>query len=377
MPSLELSEDQRRILQGSQEARLVATPYYAGLRNGPELPVVAGDVTDDGDAAVPRAGTLTIADETGDLIPSDYVDALSPWGGKLFIESVHSLGLQTTRIPIGWFSIEDLPNFTTMRDLYRTGEWVNRGARIQVKMAGLFSDLKLQRFEAPQQSRAGDSTWGEIRRLSAGLTIIESMPDKAIPAGGLVHDRDRLEALAVLAAHLGGIPFETVDGAWSIRPRTANLDDVSWELDYGDSGGALIPPRSLSRAGFANVFIVRNESASGTAGVQIQGVAQIETGPLAVTGPMGRVPTFINNPLVRTNAAATADAITRRDTFLSETSFEVPIECVPNPTIIPGDVVSFGYFDETLRGEVLKSTINHQRLQRLVVLVRGGATPWG
>lgn len=380
MPSIALTEDQARIVSSSSEMRLVATPYYAGRRNGDELPIVAGSLTDDGKAAVTRSGSLTIADVDGSLIPTDYTSTLSPWGAKLYIESLHTLGTQSTRLPIGWFGIERIPNFTTLRELYRNGTWVTRGARIEVKVAGLFDDLRIQRLEAPTQSPAGASTWDEIRRLSGDLAIVESLPDQPIPAGGITHDRDRLEALAVLAGNLGGIPFETHDGAWSVRPRLADLTTTTWDLEYGDAGGALVPSRALSREGFKNVFIVRNESTSdGSAAgdAQIQGVAEITAGPLAVTGPLGRVPEFYNNPLATTRAIALADAITRRDNFLRETSFEVPVECLPNPSIIPGDVVGFDYFDEQLRGEVLKSTITHSGLQKLQLLVRGGSSPWG
>ena len=370
MPTDDLTDEQRAILLGSQESRLVATPFYDGVQTDDELPVTDGTIEDDGDALVPRSGSLTVASPDGRLIPRTWSDPLSPFGSQLFIESHHELAGASTRIPIGWFRVEELPNYTEHKDRYRSGEWVHRGALIQVKLLGLLADVNDDEFEATEQGPAGASTWDELRRILR-FPLTETLPDRPLSAS-LIYDTNRLQAAAVLAENLGGIPFETPDGTWSVRPKTAG--EVQWDLDYGTAGGVAAPPRSLSRKDFHNVFISRNEDAGDA--LQVQGRAAIEDGPLRAGGPMHYSPYKHANPLLLTSAAAQKDAETYRRKASRGKPFQVSIDCLPNEAVVPGDVVRFDAYDDKVPGRVAKSVIRHNKMQTLTLDVEGGSSPW-
>lgn len=376
MPSIDLTDDQVRILQGDQENTLIAIPYYDGRRIGGadlELPVSGGQVTDDGAASVTHSGSLLISDANGEFVPNDYMDVLSPFGTELYILSEHRLGDLSTRIPIGYFRVEELPGYQEMKDRYRTGQWVHRGASINVTIKGRLANVDDDKFEAPEFSAAGAGTWAELARIARMAVTRSDVADKTI-GSQINYEDDRLAAVALLAANIDGIPYETPTGTLSVRPKVPDPTPV-WKLAYGDAGGVVTPPRSLSRKGFANVFVTRNEQ--GASGAQVQGRAVIESGPLRAGGPMGYIPRFKNNPLVTTVAAANADAATTRDNAIRSFTYQISVQALPNPALIPGDTVSFDYFDETIDATVLKTTLPHHGLQTLDLQVATGASPWG
>lgn len=391
MPSQDLTAEQLRIIRNpAQEQSLVAIPYYDNQRNGTrEVPISGGSVSDDGDASITREGTLTVPDSDGSWIPRDWADPLSPFGAQLLVFSQHKLtGSGTIRIPIGWFRVEEIPNYQEMKDRYRTGTWVHRGAIISVKMLGLFAQIDDDEFEVADQSpAAGGSTWSEIRRVANGFQITQSLADAGLPSKPITYETNRLDALSLLAANLGGVPYETADGTFSARPKIPTGDPVR-KLSYGDAGGILTPPRSLSRKGFVNAMIVRNEQGTpavqgttvnptGAPAAQIQGREIIPDGPLRWGGPMGRVPAKKNNPLVLNNDAARADARTELAKRRTDQTYQIEVSCLPDPTIIPGDIVAFDYFDETDKeGVVLKTTVPHNGLQKMTLQIQTGGNPW-
>lgn len=338
---------------GAIKRKVVADIVYGSARLIEDLPIDTWTFTGDIDGAIKTGGSVTVAytdDFATSVTPHQLTDALAPFGQELHAYMVVDVGESVERIPLGKYRIDDIPSASEAQQRFRNGV-ITVGSKVQLTLLDRFVVLSRAKFRSLQKP-ATTSAWAEIARLTK-MPVNRNVPDAAIPAS-LVYDRDRLEAVQLLAGVLGGRAWMTDRGTVSILPHEPGA--VVATLKVGEEGTVVETQYSMHSEGVYNVVVGDFET---PAGVPIHVEAEITSGPLAVTGPYGEY--VLEYPGDKSLIESPAQAQAAVDQQLARSSvtesYVLPVQCVPNPLLEIGDVVEVKQLARRIIGRILTLTL--------------------
>jgi hypothetical protein len=356
-------------LRGSQgmraEARLV-TSWQTGVDpDGVELPIHAGDVRADADAAV-RA-TLNLTTTAAWSTPG-----LDPDGAEVFVRrAVVGAGGTTEWVSLGYYRLYDIEQDDAPK------------GRLRLAGRDRMSGIVDARLLMPTQFAAGVTVGSVVEQLVTDVypdAVIE-WDDPAVEAELLtrshVVEEDRHPFLAELVTSRAKDWYWDHRGVLVIRTPPDTRTPV-WEVNAGAGGVLVNQRRRKSREGVYNAVVATGEGADTETPVR---AAVIDDNPASRTywsGRHGKVPRFFTSSFLRTDNQClnAATNILRKQLGLA---YSVDFTAVPNPALEPLDPVktstSDGYELHVLQTPVIPLTpeepmTSGTREQRLVRIGR-------
>jgi len=271
-----------------------------------------------------------------------------------FVESV-SLG--TFRVTGNPFAVDSTATFDD-RELVTV-------STVGMRFFSLDEDINRWGFRFPEQSKAGSSAYGEIRRIT-GMPVEEMLPDVNLSVAKVWEAKQgsRLEAVLELGRILGGSAVVNSRGAWEIIPDVIGTPVATLRL--GEYGTVLDVADEIDTDAVYNEVVGTFENANGD---PIYSVAAVSTGDLSIDGPYGRNTQYYSSDLVKTQAQA--DAAVKSVLALSTGSqaYEVQIQCHVNPLVEIGDVVSLEGWKRPMVGQVRKVSLSDSAYMNVTMRV--------
>lgn len=214
---------------------------------------------------------------------------------------------------------------------------VRRGGRLSVSASDLLAILEEDDFVGLEQPLAGATIRSEVVRLVGGrIPVASSWPgvaDPSVPAS-VTYDSNRLTALCSLAAAVNAVVWAGRSGELQFVPQPIAGATPVWTADATRAVKILI---AGNRTGVYNRFIVEGTDEAGAA---LRGVADVDSGLLAVGPPYGTVTYRHSDPLAKTQAAVDAAAVTYRDRIVGDRTAQVKVTVPADPSLDPLDVVA-------------------------------------
>lgn len=312
--------------------------WLGGTLLSGDVPVLSGRVSGTTSQVVPERLELTVppatvgAGRTVDWLPGDPGAPLARYGQVLDV-TVSAGGVDAR---IGRYLIT---------------EWTEQdGGSIRVSASGLLQQAEGDRLVTATGPRDGGTLKSEfLRMLPAYISaqFANGLVDRAVPRT-MEWDENRLDNLYKITdswpARLrtdswgqvqvlpplpaSASPVLTIrDGGSVITQVRVTSGDVfptddafptddefpgtvrTVDVPEGPGGTLISAPTSDTRAGAYNVFVAR----SSADGVEAQGVARVQSGPMDPSGPYRPVPKFFASPLLLNAAQCVAAATTMRD----------------------------------------------------------------
>lgn len=222
-------------------------PGAAGLRvdanSGGTLTVSTGDPR--------RSVSLTLVDDSGDLVPAGASDALAPYGNEISLYASLNLGGAVEWIPVGVFGIQSA-----------VSAWA--GGAVTVAVTG-----------RDRSQRVAQDLLTDYLSIAAGTGIgaaIHTLIDDALPASQQFSfaalstviaaqtyqpGDDRWAQATALAQDAGCLLYFDPAGVCTLIPvPDASTAPVAWQFAPGETSVAVSAQNSLDRTEAANVIIV-------------------------------------------------------------------------------------------------------------------------
>lgn len=301
----------------------------------------------------------TVTDETGELAPWLLEDPLGVGGARLDVR--YYVGGTDLPILMGiyrianntpderWFTYIIDSKGTINRDSPipkdKALKYVSGGSQIMVSAYDLGLVTKKDRLLAPESPPKGSTPTvvGEITRLMkdiAPVTYGADVVDRNL-SGNIVYERDRLDAVQDLCRRIFCDYRWTGDGQMEIY---SILDQEPVETLQGGPEGLLVKvDRAQDIEGLYNQFVVDGTyTDSEGRSKPIRSIAQIESGPLSVYGPHGRVPEFYSSEMIANQGDADDYADTMAVSQLTGMTVDLAVTCLPLPHLEIGDWVNVG-----------------------------------
>lgn len=318
-------------VRNSQVIELRVDAYRGGVLVASDLPVEpdSGTITVDGTSDVRRSVELTIADPA--LVPTTATSVLTPHGTELRISrGFRYPNGQTELIPVGVFRI-DKPSTPLLGAVRVTG----------VDYCRLIAE---DAFLNPAQSIVTNTVVAEIQRLISltqpGAAFSVLTTDTTTTAlTNWEQDSSRWDAIKELATSIGVDVAPNAAGTWVIRKLPEVTDTPVWTVAIGESGVLIGGDEEWDRERTFNGWTARSEPGDGSAPVQAFVYDSDASSPTYWGGEFGHRPKVFSSPLLATTGQCTTVATTllRRSIAAART---VRVQCVPNPALDYGDVVS-------------------------------------
>lgn len=211
------------------------------------------------------------------------------------------------------------------------------------------------RFTVPQAPQSGGTLASEFVRLMGGIApvvIDGSLVDRAVPASMSWGD-DRLAALYdIAAAWPARLRVDSHGVVYVLPPLGSEIELPSYALRDGEGGTVTSRKWSSSRDQTFNRVVARGTESDEAGRPAVYGYAQVETGPLSVSGPNGIQTAYMASPLLTTRPAAFAAAATRLAN-LNRPSITVPITVAADPRVRLDDAVEATYLGSRVWGWVV------------------------
>lgn len=351
-----VSPDYLGMLAGSHKPLVTADAWWNGRCVKRSLPIADGSVTVTAGQAIRSTLSLDLRDAGGVLTPrADGV--LSPYGGEINIRAGMQRGPVRDLCSLGWFVIEDVGTDEMWR--VRKGK---EGVEVRVSQGATHSLSGSDRAVRIQDNQFASRTQPaqptvllEIARILQGIVPWKppAWADKALAAGAVTYEDDRLKALTDLADLLDADPIANADGAITLVRKVPPLVSV-WTIPRGEGGVLASMDRKLSRTGMHNAVIARSISFDGS---PLQGVDYESNPALRWGGPFGRVPLFIDAPLAGTQAEVNRAAAVALQAEQRSRWQEITVTCVANYALEVGDVITLpGPRSGSITGQVTAAT---------------------
>lgn len=319
---------------GSHTVASTVGCYYAGDPILDAVPISEGTLTLDSTQLIP--GDLSISvpryftPEDGvkrDLLPSFDSDAFACNGQQLALSyTIGRPGHGTETIDLGW---------------YRTSDWTEDGAQLQVNAASLEAVLDEDRFLATVQLVAGTGFTDAVRTLVADLLPLQVGETVTGVLSGRSVEDNRLDALAHLVSDWGYRMWVDDSGVLNVDAGfDDDVDPAVAALADGEGGTVVAAPTAGSRDGVYNAVVASGESDGAVA--PVSAVEYLLDGPRAWNGPYGNVPYFYSSPQLNSIGQCRAAARTRL-TNLQALANPVNLTAIPDPRYQLGDVVALYY----------------------------------
>lgn len=320
----------------------VADLYFNGVRVEAGLPIMAPNLSWDGNSQVVGSGNVEVvwADKWGrSRAPQSIGDWMSPFGSELQIDVILMAGSFQERIPIGRYVITSLPTIQDKVIPWRrdstTRDQLVSATTLTVEVRDSLHKVGRNRFATPE-SPVSTSVWSEVQRLT-GLPLLRTTND-AVVTSGVVYADSRLDTLDSLFDLMQAWPHMTSTGAIAARP-------YAWPtpVDVVLRPSSLVS--SMDSENIYNHVVVEGKDAAGN---PVRAQASINEGPLraregnGAIAPYGPATYFYTSDFINTTQQAQRTA----DRLLSEVSqrrgvivgWDEPF----NPLREVGDVVWLG-----------------------------------
>lgn len=309
------------------------------------LDVIDGSVTVTDGQPVRSQVSITVADPDGLLRPTGDDSSLTPYGPELVVWGGIDMAGAPEWVPVGRYPITTVEVDQQWRTYQRRGEAkpkVVPSGTISVQAADRALWVQEAKFTVPQQPATGSTVLAEITRILQTLTRVApwtapaGVTDKAVPAT-VTYSDDRMAALQALADVIDMDPIADPSGTITLQPRTWPVS--VWTVAGGDTGVLVSFKRTLERQGVYNYAVVQGADAANGLRPLIGRQAQTD-GPLRYRQGL-KLPYFQSSPLLTTQGAVNASAVTVLARQQAQRTQTVTIECSPNPAITAGDVVTW------------------------------------
>lgn len=336
-------EFKKLIKEGYTTSQLVEVYGPGGnlLADSSTFEVVSGDITVDGAANFHRwVNDLTIADTTGELVPTEAADLFSAAAGnelRIYNGLVLSSG-QPERVLQGIFglagaNIQDSPSGLVLSlSAYDRARGISR------------NKITKPPYTINNNTNAISAASNLIldRRPGTVIHIKGSDPGHTLPYGVLEEQTDPWQAAREILESIGWEAFFDVDGSIIFRPvqdpNATGLTPV-WEYAEGEDATILSVGRDLSNEEAYNGQIVTGENSFNITPARGEAWDDDPKSPTWYLSPYGRVPEFWHSEKIRTNQQAT-DAAKGRLNLRKGITDTVEFSIVPNPAHVYGDVVT-------------------------------------
>lgn len=325
---IEISDALASVLTRSYVYAIRVESWLGGELLSDNVPIADGSETSDRSMRVPERITLTVP----------RLDRGTSWAPGVDVRHPLAANGQRLRVllgvGVGGASIEWLQRgWFVVHEARVSGDSVNVDAR------GMLSLIDEARLVAPYQPAGG--LMATVRGLvEPALTVnyAATLTDRSVPSG-INFDEDRLGAVWEVLDAWPADAAVSPEGVLEVAPPVTTADTAVWSLTDG-LGGTIVRTAGVSTREEAFNTVVARGTASD--GAQVQGSATIVTGPKSAAGDFNPlpVPFFFSSPLLTTTAQARTAAQTVLDRKLRTASTMLEIECVPQPALLPGDVIS-------------------------------------
>jgi hypothetical protein len=338
---------------GGFGTRLVVDSFYGATRTGTGLGADGWDLKWDSEAKIKSGGTLTLVEASDDgstLVPRSFTDRLAVAGQEVNVAlEVFTDGGFSERVQLGHYRVTAVPSSSeSVVDVLGAPTVVS--SRVSLTLEDRLIGVERKGFRSEQNPPAGATCWGELQRLS-GLQVVRSVADKPVPSGTVYKAQQGgvLNAVEEIADALGGVPYITPDGALSVLP---------------DARGTIIDlTDTMESEGIYNVVVGNFEDADRN---PIYAVAQVTSGPFAVSSPYGEYTRYYASDFVKTKAAAESAVKSILSQAQRGQSYRVPVQCIVNPLIEDGDVVSVERrIGDPIVGRVVSHSLGSSNLMNL------------
>lgn len=237
---------------------------------------------------------------------------------------------------------------------------------VGVKFMSLDEDTKRWGFRFPEQSAAGVSAFGEIRRLT-GMPVEQTVADVNLPASKVWEAKQgsRLDAVLELGRILGGSAVVNSRGAWVIIP-----DDIGTPvatLRLGAEGTVLDVADEIDTDDVYNEVVGSFEDANGN---PFYSIAAVSDGDLSVTGNYKPNTRYYASDLVKTQAQGDVAVQSVLDVSIGSQQYDVQIQCHVNPLVEVGDVVSLEGWKRPLVGQLRKVSLSDSAYMNVTIRVQ-------
>lgn len=335
------TENLRTALTGSFDLSFEADLWVDGDRKVADLPIKDPSFRWDASAEVEGSGTVTVVwsdPEGGSIAPQTAGDWLAPFGSRLVVFAVVTVGSLRERIQLGDFTITAVPSVDGQPFVWGSTR-VFSGQRVRLELRDRMVEVQRDRFTLPSSPSQLASVWTELGELT-GFPLTRSLPDAGITRS-VVYEESRIRAVQDLAELIGGVAFMESDGSLSARP--IEPGDPVGELVLGPNGTIVQVGASLSSDGVYNGVVIRSET-DGQQGILAEG--WVTSGPLRATlpgqprTPFHRVPRFYSSPFITTYAQAHEALPGLLERYSTPRATTLEVTCVTNPLLQVGDVVT-------------------------------------
>jgi hypothetical protein len=330
---IQLSDLTQSILGGTYTLLLTVDSWLGGQLLAADIPMATGTEEVDRTLKVPERVSFTVPrlDRGMSWSPVANDHPLAANGQRLRV----SLGIDQGNNRVEWFT----------RGWYLIQDSDADGDTVTVTAVGLLTLVDEARMVTPYQP-TGTLTDTLRGLIEPALTVVVDgqLADRDVPAG-INYDLDRLQAVLDL---LDAWPATgRVDPNGFLDVTAATIDPTPVLSLTNGAGGTIITATGKStREGAFNMVVAQGTAADGG---QVQGIAQVLTGPRSVGGPFNPldVPYFYSSPLLTDNDQCAAAAQTRLDNLLRENAIGFDVQMVPHPGLQDGDVVTVTTDDYT------------------------------
>lgn len=333
---LDLSSDVLAALEESHTPGWEVQSFYGSDLTCPAVPVhTDGSLSFDADGQIKARGSLFLTRDGASMVPKSMTDPLASFGQEVTItRTISQSGELIASIPMGRFRITKLPDTKEYFRRFPSRDPGNPdndmrlvvGWSAQIDFQDRFEPIIADDFMVADAPPTGATCYSELRRISP-FPIIETLPDKPVPAG--ITYSSRIAAIKLLINTLGGEPGFTRQGALTARPLNSWMTATETMFEIN---GTVSMDDSMSNE-------IRNQVAlkSSVGGNDLVAYASITdmSDPRAVGRMGGR--TYRDTLPLDTQAALDAAAWTTLERVSTRLAKTVRFTCLPRPELDLGD----------------------------------------
>lgn len=330
---LGLSDTALSVVTGTYRLYLAVESWLDGQLLADSIPVDTASEEVDRAQSVPERVTLTVPrrDRGMSWSPVGADHPLAANGQRLRVQ----LGVDVGNGMVEWWT----RGWFLVQDSEADGDTVNVTA---VGLLGLIDEAKMVTPIQPD----GTMTSALRALVEPALTVVvdDGLTDRDIPDNINFGD-DRLRAvLDLVDAWPADIRVDS-EGFLHAKPTTQSTVPVL-SLTNGTGGTIITATGKSSREDGYNCVVAQGTTSDGA---QVQGVAQVASGPRRFGGPYSPlpVPYFFSSPLLTSNGQCDAAAAAMLTRLQRTGTIGFDVEMVPHPGLEAGDVVSVTTDDYT------------------------------
>lgn len=273
-------------------------------------------------------------------------------------------GAFSESISLGTFRVTGNPFAVDSTAVFDGRELVT-ASNVGLRFFSLDEDVNRWGFRFPEQSKAGASAYGEIRRFT-GMPVEETLPDVTLATAKVWEAKQgsRLDAVLELGRILGGSAVVNSRGAWEVIPDVIGEPVASLRL--GEYGTVIDVADEIDTDTVFNEVVGTFENVNGD---PIYAVAAMTTGDLSVTGDYKPNTRYYSNDLVKTQVQADAAVRSVLDLSVGSQAYDVQVQCHVNPLVEIGDVVALEGWKRPLVGQLRKVSLNDSAYMNVTMKV--------